>query len=309
MALRERGDHSLMRLYYMKRRCEEYTADVEELELGAELTWQFLLGRSQKCTWGPSIHTTDKGSPDGYLYSRHAAEPPEGAEFCCAGIDVQNNRVYPVLVAGARDNTTWDVAWSYQYARADHMPWDQGELHRTLDAVLLWLQASASNLPLVFVGVDTGDFTKDLYSWIQSKRGGTVRAIKGTAENMKPHPGDVEGILYARDSLLHINSDSTRELVHSAYRRPNGTPGAAHIPNNLNNLASDRAYLQHLVAEMKTVDAKTRRTRIRQGPGRWDWLDARRIAYALTRLHLSRLNRPPPTSQRFGFVGTIEGGM
>lgn len=291
-ALRERGDHSLMRLHYFKRRCEDYTADVEELEQGEELTWRDLLGRSQQCQWGPAIHTTDRtGEDEGrYLYSRHVAEPPQQAEWAVGGVDVQNNRVYAGLIAANRLNTTWDFAWGYQYARADHMPWDKGELHRLLDAVNLWMLSVSHHLPIAYVGLDTGDFTRELNDWLAGRSNSPWRGIKGTSQPMTHEPGDIEGIIHRRGNLYSINSDNTRDLVQAAYRRPNGSDGAAHIPNGLSNTPSNRAYLQHLVAEMWIYDRKTKKKRLRKGPGRWDWLDARRIAYAMNRLHLQRVS-------------------
>ncbi len=115
--------------------------------------------------------------------------------------------------------------------------------------------------------------------------------------------GDIEGILWRRETLYHINTDSTRELVQSAYKRPNGEKGAAHIPNGLNNSPSDRAYLQHLVGEMQIADPKTRKIKLKQ-TGRWDWLDARRIAYAFSRLHLQQATRNKPR-RTYGVVGKV----
>ena len=287
-ALRDRGDHSLMRLHYHKRRCQDYSADLEELEHGAELRWNDLLRRSQECRWGPSIHTTDKGDPDGYLYSRHVAEAPSEALFAVGGIDVQNNRVYPVVIAGNLDNTTWDMAWSYQYARKDHAPWSRAELHRLLDDVRLWMQRIVAPLPLVMVGVDSGDFSDDVRTWVDAQPGQVWKAVKGTQSLLKPSAGDIDGLIWNKDGLHHIHTDHTRDFVHAALRRPNGQAGAAHIPFGLNNNPSDRAYLQHLVAEMLILDPRTRKQRLRKGPGRWDWLDARRYAFALYRLAVQR---------------------
>jgi len=291
-ALRDRGDHELMKLFYLKRRCEDYTADIEEMELGKEMTWQDLLTRSQNCAWGPTLPASDKGQQEGYLYSRHEAEPPQQAEFAIGFVDVQDNRVYPVLIAGNKEGSSWDCAWSYQYARYDHKPWDPGELSRLMDDIDLWLHKACGALPLVSIGVDVGYGTSHLMAWLTGKRGSPWKACKGTGEVMKPQPGDIEGMVWKRDQLYHVNTDSTRALTQAAYRRPNGSPGAAHIPNGLNNTATDRAYLAHLVAEMQVIDPRSKKMRLRQGPGRWDWLDARRGAYALHRLHILSLTRP-----------------
>ena len=294
-ALRERGNHDLMKLFFFKRRCEDYTADIEEMEMGKEMTWQDLLTRSQKCNWGPSFHTTDKGQQDGYLYSRHVAPIPPKGQWTIGFTDVQDNRIYTCLVAGARDGSTWDMAWSYQYARLDHKPWDAGELYRMLESADIWFHEVCGTLPLVSIGIDTRYGTKDILNWLAAKRSGTWKACMGTGEMMKPQPGDVEGIIWRREHLYHVQTDSTRNLVQAAYRRPNESPGAAHIPNGLSNTASDRAYLAHLVAKMDVIDHKTKKLKLRQGPGRWDWLDTRRGCFALNRMYLQQLTTPKRT--------------
>lgn len=290
-----RGDHSLMRKFYRYRLVRPYTADIDEMEAGTEVTWQRLLERSQLCKWGPALHLTDRTQEvEGHLYSRHVADPPEDAIGCAAGVDVQNNRVYPVLVAFDKDGTTYDIAWSYEFARKDHRPWSKGELHALLDRVDIVLHAWSRQLPLVAVGLDTGDFTADLLSW-QSGHRGTWFATKGTNRNIPESRRGVAGLVQINDDGLHmLGVDNLRELIHAAYRRKNGAVGAAHIPSGLSNNSSDTAYLKHLCAEKTIIDPKTRKKRLQQGPGRWDWQDARRIAEAMIQKHLHALSRPAP---------------
>jgi hypothetical protein len=149
--------------------------------------------------------------------------------------------------------------------------------------------------------LDTGDQTDDLLAWLKGKP--QWKATKGASGHLKDEPGDIPGIVHKRDGLYIIATDAVRELIHSAYRRPNGEPGAAHIPCGLQNNATDMAYLRHLVAERMVLDTKTKKMKLHRGPGRWDWQDARRIAEVMVRLQL-RPKRTGP-NRKFGAVGAV----
>lgn len=307
-ALEDRSDHGPMRQFYQKVLCRKYTGDIEEMEAQEELTWQMLLRRSQKCAWGPTIRSTDKSHKDvGHVYSRHVADMPSEAAFCVGAVDVQSTRLYLLLVGAANDGTTYDAAWSYEMARGDHMPWCNAELFALLDRAEMLFRRWAGECPLVSIGLDVGDFTEPLMAWLRGKRGSEWKATKGRNAAMKDEPGDVEGLINLRDGLYHLNVDNLREFVLANYRRPNGTPGACHIPHGLTTQSTDIAYLKHMVAEMMVINKKTGRLQLRQGPGRWDWQDTRRIAEAMIRWHLRHMNPPKRRTVKFGIVGKALG--
>ncbi len=313
-SIETRGDHSAMRQFHHKVLCRDYHGDLDELELGTELTWRYLLARSQQCKqFGPTISTKDRNKEDNteggdQTYSRHISVVPEGGNFCVGGIDLQNNRCYWSLVAFSLDLTTWDTAWGYEHAREDHMPWNVGELHAMLDRTHQVMRASTGSLPFEMGGLDVadGEHLGPAMAWLKGQAPTWV-PIRGRTQDMKPDKGDIDGIAYLRNGEWHLRIDNLRELIHAAYKRPNGTQGAAHIPYGLSNNASDIAYLKHLVAEMRVFDIKTKKEKIRQGPGRWDWQDARRIAEAMGRITIARMNRPPkkPSRVTYGIVGKI----
>ncbi len=305
-SIETRGDHSAMRQFYHKVLCREYTADLDELELGTELTWQYLLARSQQCKQhGPVIATTDRTEDGGYLYSRHIAPLPPDVNFCVGGIDLQDNRVYWSLVAFNLDLTTYDIGWSYEYARMDKASWNTAELHAVLDRSLAVMRQASGGVNLELVGLDVadGNHLGPAMAWLAGKKPLCV-PIRGHVRTMKPEAGDIDGLIYRRDGEYHLRTDNLRELIHSAYKRPNGTPGAAHIPRGLANNSSDGAYLRHLVAEMRTFDKKTKKEIIRT-KGRCDWQDARRIAEGMGRLVISRMSRPTRRRMTYGVVGKI----
>ncbi len=295
------GDHGLMRKFYRYKLCRLYTAELEEMGNAAELTWRYLLDRATRCTFGPVRPVTDREADRQPTYSRHIAEPPPGCLGCVAGVDVQHNRIYWTLVAYAADGTTYDAAWGYEYARPDHAPASVGELHQMLDQADLTLTAACNDLPLVAVGIDVGDQTDALLAWCKGRP--TWKPTKGTAANMKDEHGDIPGIVHKRDGLYLIAIDAVRELLHAAYRRQNGLPGAAHIPFGLGNSATDTAYLRHLCAEKQVMDPKSKKLKVIHPGGRWDWQDARRIAEVMVRLQ-TRPKRTGPV-RRYGAVGRI----
>ncbi len=285
------GDHGLMRKFWRYKLCDLYTAELEEMGENAPLTWRYLLDRSIRSGWGPAIPSTDRAEDRQPTYSRHLAEPPQDCIGCVGGVDVQRDRVYWVLTAFRADGSTFDCGWGYEYGRDDHAPTSIAELHQLLDRTDIVLRGATSALPLLAVGLDVGDQTDALLAWCKGKP--DWKPTKGTQANMKDEPGDIPGIVHKRDGLYHISIDAVRELIHAAYRRPNGTPGAAHIPTGLSTSQSDTAYLRHLCAEKRILDPKTLKFRVIQGPGRWDWQDARRIAEVMIRLLLKPKNKRP----------------
>ncbi len=299
--LEESGDHGLMRSFYRDRLAREYTAEIEEMEAGTELSSQYLLQRAIRCEWGPVRQVTDRAVDSAPTYSRHLADPPPAAIGVVAGVDVQRDRVYWVNVAYGVDGTTWDVAWGYEYGRQDRSPYSKGELFALLDRVDIVTREYSGPIPFTAGGLDTGDQTDDLLAWLKGKP--LWKPTRGSNGTIKDDPGDIPGIVHRREGLYLIDTDAVRELLHSAYRRPNGTVGAAHLPNGLQNNSTDMAYLRHLVAERMVLDPKTKKMKLIHGPGRWDWQDARRIAEVMVRLQ-TRPKRTGP-ARRFGAVGKV----
>ena len=296
----ERGDHTALRQFHHKVLVLEYDGDRKEA--GDDLTWQYLLGRSQTCIYGPARATTDRDpAAPGHTYSRHLCAPPPEAYLCALFVDVQHNRVYWTLIAMALDGTTWDVAWGYELARADAAPWNTIELHALLDRVNRIASEAAQPVPLAIAGLDVGDQPDQLMPWLAGHRATWV-PCKGIDRQMKAEPGDLDGLVWIRDGLHLTHVDHSRDLVHAALRRPNGQPGAAHLPNGLLQNPSDTAYLRHLVGELQIIDRKTGKPKLQQR-GRWDWLDCRRGAHVLALLKLRRMTAARPPSRRYGVVG------
>ncbi len=300
--LEEAGDHGLMRSFYRDRLSREYTAELEEMESGKELTWQFLLQRSHRGEWGPTRHVTDRSEDRAPTYSRHVADPPPDCQGTVAGVDVQHDRCYWTLVGYSGNGATYDIAWGYEYAREDRTPGNTADFHALLDQISALCVDYSGALPFLSGGLDVGDQTDLLMAWIKGRRP-LWKPTKGASGALKDEPGDIPGLVHVRDGLCHLATDALREAIHSAYRRPNGEAGACHIPTGLQSTPSDTAYLRHICAEKQVLDLKTKKFRIIRGPGRWDWQDARRIAEAMVRLQLRP--RRKPLARKYGTVGQV----
>jgi phage terminase large subunit GpA-like protein len=285
------GDHSAMRQFTRDRLTRAYLGDRDSGE-DAPLTWEALLRRSMASEWGPTIHTTDRTPEDtGHRYSRHLAPIPPGATFAIGTVDMQGNRIYPALYAYDFESTSWDVAWSYEYARNDHEPWSKAELFALLDQTHALFRAWAQGLPIAAIGLDTGDFTDEAKEWLVGRPAPWV-AIKGEARQLlEKEPDDIAGVIVTgTNGLRLIHTENTREQVHAMYRRSPGQPGAIHLPRGLERNPSDLAYLRHLIGEIKVIDPRTGNPKLKK-TGRWDWLDCRRYAHALAQQHLRRVLR------------------
>ncbi len=320
VAVQTRNDHSLMRLFFHKRLCEDYTGD-QYLDGEAEqIDPQYLFRRSQASLWGPSVADTDREEND-RTYSRHAADLPKECEFCVATIDVQMNRCYWLLKGGDRDVRTWDAAWGYEYANNDRKEMSKGDLFSVLDRIDALVREYAGGTPIVLRGVDANFLTDWVIDWLRTHHEWhpTYGASAVKASKMEHRTGDkvkdFPGIVYLRRSAdwklrqdrVHIDTTPMRLATQRGYLIKPGHAGAAHLPNGLQNNQSDKAYLQHLCAE-QWVEQKMKWEKTKGG-GRWDWLDLSTYGYALIRWHLERLRRDstrPKRTVKYGNIGNLE---
>lgn len=303
---RERGNHELMRKFVRYRECRTYNDDKEDMEQAGPLTWQSLSNRASKDPFGPVRKVTDRSETEtGHLYSRHVTEPPKDAIGCCAGVDVQHNRLYWVLTAYDRAGTEWDVGWGYEYNRADQQPGNVAETHATLDRLNIVLNQLAGEIGMKWIGCDIGDRADILKPWIGGHRGKWM-AVKGHKGDVASHPkiqfGDIEGMVYPRSGEILILNSNVRDVLHAALRRDIKTPGAHHIPHGIG--LQDRHYLSHLLSEQSALDPKTKKKKTAYGPGRNDWLDARIYAKALIMLAL-RETKPKGPPRKYGVIGSV----
>lgn len=286
-SLEDGGDHGPLRSFTRDQLCRMYTGEIEEMEAAGPLRWQALAKRAAKETWGPAAHLSDRNPehppPQRYLYSRHVCQPPD-VPWSLAAVDVQDNRVYWVLRAFDRNETSWLYAWGYEYARLDQKPADKQEMRRLLDRTYGVLLEHTGKTELVLAGLDVGDGEKmeDLRQWVDASKtaaGSPWRACKGHKNHIQATEADVEGLCYWRNELVIIIEAQARNQFHSTLRRPIDAEGATHIPFGIG--MQDASLLRHLVAEQEGLDPETKKKIVIKGTGRWDWLDCAKMTQAL----------------------------
>jgi phage terminase large subunit GpA-like protein len=294
----ENGDHGPMRSFYRDQLCRMYKGEIEELEIGGEMTWQKLHLRSQREKWGPyrSITDRDSADPDRYLYSRKVCEPPSEATHSVVSIDVQANRVYWILRSFNLDKTSWITAYGYEYSRIDHDNHNEQELHAVLDRVALAIPAYCGTTNLCLGAVDVGDNTDVLLRWIRAKVG-IWRAMRGHMNNMKADAADVEGLVYVREDIFLMHADNARDMFHATFRRPLDAPGTTHIASGLG--AQESTLFKHFVSEQTTLDPKSKKRITKRGSGRNDFLDCAKMTEVLIYGFIQdfRANEGPRTAQ------------
>lgn len=286
MFLEVRGEHGPMKSFFQDYLCQPYTGDLEELEMSGRLTFHALLAKANESgDWisrAQSDQEQREGRTIGY-HTRHIAEPPGTGEFTVAGVDVQHNRLYWVLVAGNRAGTSWDFCWGIEYAREDHGPADEPEMRQLFDKTARLMVSLSGDLPFMVGAIDCGDQTDMVRSWV-AQNARTWRAVRGSATKMKAQDGDIDGIAYLRDGVIYIAVDNVRESYQAALRRPNDAPGAVIFPGGLGQ--SDTHYFRNLCSRQTAIDPKTKKKTIVRASGREDLLDARIYADAMRIGHI-----------------------
>jgi phage terminase large subunit GpA-like protein len=230
--------------------------------------------------WGQSRIITDRDQdhPEDYTFSRRVAQSPPEAQFSVAGVDVQHNRVYWMLRAFDRNETSWVIGWGYEYARRDHSAADTQEVRALLTRVDLLLKQYCGETTLVSAGLDIGDNTDVLRDWVDEAKG-VWRATKGHTNHMKAVEGDIEGLAYWRDKTLLIQTDAARDMFHTSFRRPLDGQGATHFPFGVG--VQDVAVFRHICSEQTGIDPETKKRITVYGVGRNDWLDCGKITQVM----------------------------
>lgn len=286
------GDHDPLRQFYRDRLALPYTGDAVDLSGLASLSPRSLWLRSQASPWGPSQPISDRGGDERETFSHHVAPMPPDATGAVVACDLQRDRVYWVLTAIDAAAREFDVAWGYDYADPTHAPLDALGLAVTLTRVEAAATAYAGTCPIAAYGIDAGDgvMLDPLLTFLITAPRWWALDGKGDQIAASRHPLDVPGTVYLTTPgrwllgpsrpLLKIASQTVKEATQTAYLRPAGTPGAAHLPNGLK---ANAAYLQHLCGERLDSTARGARKWVKT-TGRHDWLDARTYARALLAL-------------------------
>lgn len=252
-------DHEPLRTFYHDERVEEYHLD-QQNDDGAAMTYdaRSLAQRSIATAWSTIVEDKDKDA----MYSRHIAQVPASCIMCVASIDVQEDRIYWSIVGLDEEQRTYDIAWGYEYARADSdgrpLPYSPGDLLSILTRAADCIDSIAG--PLLRAGVvDVGN-PKTEADTVQFLRIRTqYKAIMGTKTDGGALPAernDERGRIEHRTSLIAwdykwrtglgayiIRTDAAQQSVANTYAIAPEAPGAAMLPGPMK---SNDSYLQHL---------------------------------------------------------------
>jgi phage terminase large subunit GpA-like protein len=109
---------------------------------------------------------------------------PRGGLVLTVGIDVQHNRFEVLVVAWGRGDQCWFVDWvqiAGDPTRAD----DWAELDDYLDKLVIPNSCGVPMRPELF-GIDSGNWSHDVYTWARKNQHRGVIALKGTGEPTAP---------------------------------------------------------------------------------------------------------------------------
>lgn len=314
------GDHEPLRQFYRDMLALPYRADRDGSDVlqmfGADYdrTRAYLATRSSAHGWATLVDHKDEAG----LFSRHIAPLPPGATMAVVTIDVQENRCYWLIVAADADLRTWDVAHGYEYGTHERLPTSEAEMHSIIDRVRDEIVPDVCDaLPIVARGVDVNYRTDELVRWLTTNRdwlpvvgaGEEVAGKKRAEHDAKNLPGVVyltrpDGWQLGSQQPLHlVDVDRVREQAQTAFLRPVGSVGAAHLPRGLK---AGSAYIMHLCGELLQEDPRNGRRKWRKQTGRHDYLDCRTYAVALLRLHVERERRRANAPRRtYGAIRPI----
>lgn len=320
VADRDKGNHEPMRQFAHDQQARQYRDDENIDDTATQIDAQYLYRRSLASDWGPSQHYTDREGDRAegksrLTYSRHISPAPEAAKWFVVACDIQANRCYWLLMGGALDGSTYDIAWGYEHATADREEMTPIQLHQVLDRIDGVTREIAGERPIVRRGTDANFNTDNVISWLKTHAewwplygASAAKASKMKHKDGEKH-GDFPGILFLRRSdgwnlrqhRCHIDTNPMRMAAQREFLRKPGEPGAAHLPNGLGKNQSDMAYLQHLCGE--TWEERKMKWEKSKAGGRWDWLDCRTYTTAMNRHYLATLNRRAP-KRVYGVIET-----
>lgn len=257
-----RPDHSLMRVFFYKRLCEDYLEDHEEEESGTptHITREHLTKRARAANFRLIRNETlDQGD------SLHVATLPPGPAHLIFTCDVQRGgkkappRLYWLLQGIDLDGRSWDLAWGSVILCPAGRQASTAELHAgltRLDAIGANL-AKNFTLPIARKGIDVGDQQDELRAWLTHHR--DWWAIKDSSGHEKSAPDwDIPGWIYRREQqpggwYLYFVDVGARREAQTGFLIPPGEPGAAHLPAGVDEKSS---MVRHLCATIEVPDGR-----------------------------------------------------
>lgn len=182
---------------------------------------------------------------DGFLFSRRedygAHDVPAGGLVLTAGIDVQQDRIELQVLAWGKGEECWSVTYEIFWGdTAKEDVWND------LDLFLqsTFLHESGVKLKIAATGIDTGDQTKQVYSFVKPRQNRRIFAVKGSSLSgmplvARPSKNNLAGV-----QLFPIGTDTAKDMIYGRLKIKDPGPGCMHFPVNY-----DEEYFRQLTAE------------------------------------------------------------
>ena len=309
-----RGDHSLMRLYFHKVWCEDYTGDVIKDDEGQTV----IPTRNRLAALASQSHVlldVDRREKDGD--SVHLVHLPDEIEHQTIGVDVQRGgenappRLYFVLLGRApAKGKTWITGWGTIAIGPVGRQATDGEIMEALDRLRNLLDDWKPKAPIVRRLIDINDG-----GWMSDKRAANAAVLRWLRQNpswwgirgspaIKPDTGDIPDWIYHRTEgttkIRHVCTSNAIRTIHGEI-----ISGSMILPHALSVKADNNRHQSIVLHFCATVEYQ---------PGKWsegdrdrkhhpewqkrhDYLDAAAYARAGLKDWESRPRAPAGVSQ------------
>ena len=246
---------------------------------------EFLKRREVYCP----IDTDDSVNTD--PEEKEPFEVPAGGLILTAGVDIQHDRIECEITAWGPGEESWSIDYFI-------LPGDPSKLtffdEFFARLMVPYRHESGINMFVVCTCIDSGDgnFTDNVYKFVQGKDVFRMYAIKGSKDVGKPIISRPSKNNRLRIPLWTIGTDTAKELIYARLAIEKPGPGYSHFPKiEAHPEKYDKEYFLQLTAERpvkkKDKNGRMKRVWVKRRP-RNEALDNR--VYSLAALNILGIN-------------------
>lgn len=186
---------------------------------------------------------TEKVETDPLLKRRekYGPEIPMEAGVLTAGVDIQKDRIEVEVVGWGRGEESWSMDYQTFYG-SPTLP----DVWKDLDLYLdqRWRHESGAVFKIACTCIDSGDNTKEVYSFVKPRQGRRIFAVKGSSQHGHPLIGRPTVTDYLRVKLFSLGTDTAKDTIFARLNITDFGPGYMHFP-----IERDEEYFKQLTAE------------------------------------------------------------
>jgi phage terminase large subunit GpA-like protein len=193
-------------------------------------------------TWEESGEEIDEGM----LLKRvekYGKTIPAGAAVLTCAVDVQDNRLEAEVVAWGDKEESWSMDYRVFYGSPA-----LSDVWNELDAYIneSWEHESGIKMKVACTTIDTGGhYTKQAYSFVKTREGRRVYAIKGSSQPGQPIVCKPSKRNIANVMLFSIGTDTAKDQIFANMKIEDHGPGYMHFPDRYT-----KEYFDQLTAEV-----------------------------------------------------------